>query len=308
MKCGWLCGCFGYLFNALALLALLLWLLFPEEACLRLLVRYINNACPLLSWQVQSMSLRIPEGLIMRGIEGYGARDAKTPLVRVESLTVRPDIAGMVQAMHLQAEYRMELVPGVITGKVRVDGGNKGLRVNGSAQGVQLSECRMLARHLERELQGTVSATFDGSVQPRSGAISELEAKLDIEQGRLGLKQPILAHTVLSFSHAEVIMRSRGEAIQLEQGLVDAELFSGQFVGEIMGLRDTGTDQLNISGTIQPRPAFFKGMGNGSLLKVIRTQLKERPVPFRISGNLQNPGIHFEEFSMLFQSLERELQ
>ena len=167
---------------------------------------------------------------------------------------------------------------------------------------------RMLARHLERELQGTVSAVFDGRVQPRSGAISELEAKLGVEQGRLGLKQPILAHTVLFFSHAEVIMRSRGEAIQLEQGLVDAELFSGQFVGEIMGLRDTGTDQLNIRGTMQPRPAFFKGLENSSLLKVIRTQLTERPVPFRISGDLQNPGIHFEEFSMLFQSLQRELQ
>jgi hypothetical protein len=28
----------------------------------------------------------------------------------------------------------------------------------------------------------------------------------------------------------------------------------------------------------------------------------------RVSGDLQNLGIHFEEFSMLFQSLERELQ
>jgi hypothetical protein len=47
---------------------------------------------------------------------------------------------------------------------------------------------------------------------------------------------------------------------------------------------------------------------NASLLKVIRTQLKDKTVPFRVSGDLYNPGIHFEEFSLLFQSLEKELK
>ncbi len=306
--CGWLGRCAGYLLYILALLALLLWLIFPKETCKRLLVQYLNSAFPQLSWQVQSITLQIPEGVTLMGIEGYEARDARKPQVRVDVLTLRPDIAGMVQTKRLQAAYRMVLAQGVIAGVVRKDSWGEGLRVEGSVQGLQLAECTILARQLEREVQGTVSATFSSRVQPLSVAIPEIEAKLRVDQGCLGLKRPIIDHTVLPFSRAEVIIRGRGETVQLEQGMVESELFSGQFSGEIKTSQGPVATQIDIRGTLQPRPEFFKGVDNASLLKVIRTQLKERAVPFRVSGDLHNSGIHFEEFSMLFQSLEKELR
>jgi len=304
--CRWLGGRIGYLLYTLALLVLLLWLLFPKETCRRLLVQYINNAYPLLSWQVQSMTLRIPEGLILKGIEGYEPGDTKKPLVGVDSLTLRPDIAGTVQTKHLQAVYRMVLAKGVIAGIVQMDGWGKGLHIDGSVQGLQLAECAILARQLEREVQGTVSATFAGRLSSLPEGIPEMEAKLSVTQGRLGLKRPILNHAVLPFSLAEVTLHGRGETVQLEQGKVDSELFTGQFSGEIKTFLDPAASQLDIRGTMQPRPAFFKGVDNASLLKVIRTQLKEGTVPFRVSGDVYNPGIHFEEFSLLFQSLKKE--
>lgn len=286
---------------------LLLWLLFPKETCHRLLIQYINDAYPLLNWQVQSMTLQIPEGVTLKGIEGYEPGDTKKPLVCVDSLTLRPDIAGMLQTKHLQAAYRMVLAKGFITGVVQMDGWGKGLHFDGSVQGLRLAECDILARQLEREVQGTVSATFAGRLSSLPEGILEMEAKLSVAQGRLGLKRAILNHAVLPFSIAEVILRSRGETVQLEQGIVDSELFTGQFSGEIKALLDPVASQLDIRGTMQPRPAFFKGVDNASLLKVIRTQLKERTVPFRVSGDVYNPGIHFEEFSLLFQSLNKEL-
>ena len=304
--CRWLGGCIGYLLYTLALLVLLLWLLFPKETCHRLLVQYINNAYPLLSWQVHSMTLRIPEGLTLKGIGGYEPGDTKKPMVYVDSLTLRPDIAGMLQTKHLQAAYRMVLAKGEIAGVVQMDGWGKGLHLDGSVQGLRLAECAILARQLEREVQGTVSATFKGRLSSLPGKIPEMEAKLSVAQGRLGLKQPILNHAVLPFSLAEVMLRSRGATLQLEQGTVDSELFTGQFSGEIKVFLDPVASQLDIRGSMQPRPAFFKGVDNASLLKVIRTQLKERIVPFRVSGDVYNPGIHFEEFSLLFQSLNKE--
>jgi hypothetical protein len=201
----------------------------------------------------------------------------------------------------------MVLAKGTVAGTLQI-GGKKGLRVEGSVQGLQLAECAVLARQLEREVQGTVSATFGGRIQPLSGEIAEMEAKLSVDHGRLGLKRAILDHTVVPFSRAAVTLRGRGESLQLEQGMIDSELGNGQFSGEIKLIRDPATSQLDIRGTMQPRPAFFKGVDNASLLKVIRTQLKDKTVPFRVSGDLYNPGIHFEEFSLLFQSLEKELK
>ncbi len=302
--CRWLGGPFGYLFYTLALLVLLLWLLFPKEACHRYVVQSINNAYPLLNWQVQSMTLQITEGITLKGIEGYDARDTKKPLVRVDSVILQPDIAGMMQTKHLQAAYQMGLGKGVVAGVVQMTGWGKGVRIEGSVKGVQLADCAILARQLEREVQGTVSATFEIRIPSLSEGIPEMETKLSVAQGRLGLKRPILDHTVLPFSRAEVILRGRGKALQLEQGLVDSELFTGKFSGNMTIFRDLVASQLDIRGTLQPQPAFFKGVDNASLLKVIRTQIKEKTVPFRVSGDLYNPGIHFEEFSLLFQSLK----
>ncbi len=305
--CRWLGGPFGYLFYTLALLVLLLWLLFPKEACHRYVVQSINNSYPLLNWQVQSMTLQLTEGITLKGIEGYDARDTKKPLVRVDSVTLQPDIAGMMQTKHLQATYQMVLGKGVVAGVVQMTGWGKGVRVEGSVKGVQLVDCAILARQLEREVQGTVSATFEIRIPSLSEGIPEMEAKLSVAQGRLGLKRPILDHTVLPFSRAEFILRGLGTALQLDQGLVESELFTGEFSGDMTVSRDPVASQLDIRGTLQPRPAFFKGVDNASLLQVIRTQLKEKTVPFRVSGDLYNPGIHFEEFSLLFQSLKKEL-
>jgi hypothetical protein len=182
------------------------------------------------------------------------------------------------------------------------------LQVDGSIQGLQLAQCPLLTLLLRRNLQGVVSASFDGVIEPSLGKISDLEAKLRVDNGLLDLKRPILNHGSLPFSRISFTLHSKGSTMQLEQGLVESELFSGQFAGEIQLSRDPAASRVDIKGTLQPRPAFYQGMNNTPVLESIRTQLESRSLPFLLSGDVNNPGIHFEEFSLLFQSLEKELQ
>ena len=37
-----------------------------------------------------------------------------------------------------------------------------------------------------------------------------------------------------------------------------------------------------------------------------RPRLRDRPLPFRVTGALRDPGVHFEEFSLLFDALSKE--
>ena len=135
-----------------------------------------------------------------------------------------------------------------------------------------------------------------------------MEAKLSVDKGRVGLKQPVLGHTVIPFSRATMTLQGPGKAMQLKQGTVDSELLNGQFSGEIKLEQGPGANQLDIRGAVQPRSEFFKGVNNAVALQAFRAQLKNGALPFRISGDLYHPGIHFEEFSQLFQSLEKELK
>lgn len=292
---------------ALVLLLLALWFLFPRETLRRQLVQYLDNAYPRLNWQVQSIVLQIPEGIVLQGVKGYG-KQTNTPLVHLDTLVLRPCIAGMLHKRRPQVEYRILLGKGIVSGKLQRISGAAGWHFEGSLQGVQLAEYSMLSRLLQRNIEGIVTADFGGSVQPSPGGTFDLEAKLRIENGRLELKRPILKHTFLPFSQITMGLRTHGATLHLEQGVIGSELLSGQFTGEIYVEQNPAASRLDIRGTLQPQPVFFKSVTNARTLESVRTQLANGPLPFQVSGKLHTPGIHFEEFSMLFQSLEEELK
>jgi hypothetical protein len=183
--------------------------------------------------------------------------------------------------------------------------GQKELHVEGAAQNFRLTDFPLLGRQLGRTLQGSVSGTFSGTIGPAKG---EMEARVQVENGRLGLKRPILGHTELPFSQGTFTLHGRGEKLELEQGRVESELFEGQFSGTITMHREPALSQLDVKGTMQPKTKFFKGLDNTVALQAFRVELKDNSLPFRISGDLSNPGIHFEEYSMLVQTLEKELK
>ena len=90
--------------------------------------------------------------------------------------------------------------------------------------------------------------------------------------------------------------------------MVASELFDGQFSGTVILNRDPALGQLDLKGAMQPTAKFYKGLNNTLALQAFRVQLTDNSLPFRISGELSNPGIHYEGYSQLFQTLEMELK
>ena len=305
---GWTGRSVGYLLYAVGLIALLLWLLFPQEAVRRYLEASLNRLSPNLRWQIEAIALEIPEGLMLQAIEGYEKGEGKISLLRINSLTLWPNIAESLQAGLPQIGYRMTAGKGSVAGVVRMTDGQKELHVEGAAQDFRLTDFPSLGRQLGRTLQGSVTGTFSGTIVPAKGEMAKLEARVQVENGRLGLKRPILGHAELPFSQATFTLHGHGEKLELEQGRVESELFDGQFSGTITMHREPAPSQLNVKGTMQPKTKFFKGLDNTVALQAFRVQLKDNSLPFRVSGDLSNPGIHFEEYSMLVQTLEKELK
>jgi type II secretion system protein N len=305
---GWAGRSVGYLLYAVGLIALLLWLLFPQEAVRQYLEAALNRVSPNLRWQIEAVALEIPDGFMLQVIEGYEKGEGKIPLLRINSLTLWPDIAASLQAGCPQAGYRIIAGKGSATGVVRMTDGQKELHVDGAAQNFRLMDFPWLSRQLGRTLQGSVSGIFSGTIVPAKGEMAELEARVQVENGRLGLKRPILGHTELPFSLGTVILHGHGEKLELEQGRVESELFDGQFSGTITMHRDPALSQLDLKGTMYPKTQFFKGLDNTVALQAFRVQLKDNSLPFQISGDLSNPGIHFAEYAMLVETLEKELK
>ena len=296
----------GYLAYALGVLALALWLLFPEDALRRALVDRLNAACPEMQWRVRSVRLKAPMTLIAEGIAGYGL--AETELVRVDLLTVQPDWAASLQLLHPRLKGQLLVGQGSLAGTAQFNGGSALFSWEGTARQLQLADCPWLSRRLGRELAGAVSATFSGSGVLGKQENSQLHAEMRIENGRLELKKPILSHFAIPFSLVRCNLRGNGKRVQIEQGVGESELLNCRFSGQAELADDPVAAQIVLRGEANPTPRFFKGLNNTIAVQSLRAQLKDKPLPFRVTGDPLNPSIHFEEFSMLFQTLEKELR
>lgn len=307
----WLATGIGYLFYGTALLVVLLWLLFPQETARRHLEESLGRACPDQRWQVGAVALDLSAGLTIRAIAGSEMGKENKPLVRIDTLTLRPHLIESLRAGKVQAGYRMVLGKGSVAGLVRLDSGLKGVHLEGTVLDVSLEDVLLLSRRLGRTVQGLASGAFviTGSTAPGKENGIVLEAQVQVGNGRVGLKRPLLGHAELPFSRGTVVLHGQGERLQLEQGVVESELFDSRFAGILTVHRDLALSQLDVQGSMQPKNKLFRGLDNNTLaLQAFRVQLKENPLPFRISGELSNPGIHYQEFSMLVQNLEKELK
>jgi hypothetical protein len=108
-------------------------------------------------------------------------------------------------------------------------------------------------------------------------------------------------------ARAAVKLRLEGKRLALTDGTVESNLFTGTFAGDLRLHPDPGSSLITLAGSLSPRSEFFSAAGGDSAgLQTIRSRLRDRPLPFRVSGALQDPGLHFEEFSLLFDALSKE--
>ncbi|WP_309410788.1 type II secretion system protein GspN [Desulfobulbus sp.] len=299
---------FGYAFYGTGLLVLGLWLLFPAETVRRTLEERLAHVWPDLHWRVEGVALKLPFKLAVRAISGYGGQETEAPLIRVERLIVQPDLPASVSSRAMQADYRLEIGKGSVAGVARWQGERDGGRIEGTVREIGLAAVPLVNRWLGRTLQGTVSGTFTVELRPASSPEPTLEAQIELANGRVGLLRPILGHRELPFAKATALVRGQGWIYELTRGEIASPLFDGRFAGKVALRPDPGQGQIEVQGVVDPKDRFFKGLDNTVNLQAFRLQLKDKPLPFSITGDLTGPGIHYGEYAMLVQTLEQELR
>lgn len=302
----WIVASLGYLFYTLVVLGACLWLLFPRDSLHRLLIRSLDTAFAPVQWRVGTLAFTLPMAVRLERVEGYGQGDENKPLVRIDSLVVTPDLREMVKTRQLKAAYQMTLAKGTVAGALAMRDRKSGLHFDGAMQEIQLTELSALTRPLQREVHGVAAGSFTGVLGLHPVAISELEAKVRVENGSLQLLKPVLGHVVLPFAQATANIALRGDRVQVASGVVNSPLFAGEFAGEVRLHQDIAASTIAVKGSLQPRPELFKEVtGNPAVLQVVRQRLQDRALPFRLSGDLRSPAIHFEEFAVLLETLEK---
>ena len=298
----------GYLLYALLVAGFSLWLLFPEQGVQRLLIRSLNRLVPGVQWRLGSLGLDLPLRLRVENVAGYVASDSARPVLQVDQLEIRPDWSASFKEWAPWLRYHLHIGAGTIAGSWGQQRQKKGYALHGSVRTLQLKDLPLLAQRLERNMQGELSATYEGDVSLEGGASCRWKAQTKIERGRLSFVRPVLQQTEFPFSQVTMLLHGTGRKMTIAEGRIQSPLGDGWFNGSLQFQTDPALSKVELRGGLHPKPAFFQGVEDKVALGKVRAALQEKPLPFSLSGTLLHPGIHFEHFALQISALDKEIR
>ncbi|MGI6656924.1 MAG: type II secretion system protein GspN [Desulfobulbus sp.] len=299
----------GYLAYGLVLAALFLWVLFPREQLRRALSAQLSAWYPALSWRVGAVEPGLPLELRVETVEGLLPGEERV-LVRLQRVVLWPDLRASWRNRCLQGGFRLELGQGQCTGSwQRYRTGPVAWIVRSRIEAVDLAGWPLLSRELEREVQGRVEGTCTLAGAAGDGRLDHVAAELRIVQGRIGLQQRLLGYRFFPFTQATVKVFGQGKRWEIVDGVIEGERFTCSFAGALTGGKGSLLEaDLDLRGVLQPGTGFFQNGEQAAAVRALRARMGEAGLPFRISGALSRPGVHFGPLGALVRILEEELR
>ncbi|MDD2465132.1 MAG: type II secretion system protein GspN [Desulfobulbus sp.] len=298
----------GYVVYTLVAAAVTLWLLFPAESARRLLVRSLSGLVPGIEWRVARVKLHLPFILRVTGVEGYTDPGSEHPSLRIDQLELWPDWEATIRAQGLWLNYHLHIGSGVLEGRLCRAPSSQVYSFHGSVRALQVESIPLLANGLGRNLQGTMTASYEGEGSPEALKNCTWKVQGKLENGHMALVRPVLRHKDLPFSLVNMLLHGVGGAMTIAEGKIDSPLGQGWFNGTLVLAADPMQSQLQVRGGLHPQPFFFEGVENTVALQSVRLELQEKPLPFSLSGTLLHPGIYFEGLAMQMYALEKEMR
>ncbi|VAW40198.1 hypothetical protein MNBD_DELTA04-1637 [hydrothermal vent metagenome] len=287
----------GYLGYTLAVLALLLWFLFPAASVRAWLETQLDGLNPALTWQIRGLRFTVPVGLVATDIR-ISNGDQTTPLLRIGRLTVRLDPAVLLaNRKEVPLSYTLQTLGGTVKGKVFVARAGSGTRCSGTMRNLRIGRMTGVWREMGRTAAGSLSGRFTWRGEWRQPALGALQGNFVLSAGDIGLQQPILSLDRLKFNRMSVKVSLEKGVVTLADGKVESRLFSAGYGGTVTLMPYFQESVINMQGFLAPRPELLSRLHDDVAVSLIREQLQDGKLSFTVSGTLLEPGILFRGIS-----------
>jgi type II secretion system protein N len=299
----------AYLLYTLLVLLFMLWFQFPGKAVKKRVETELNSLTPGLYWNVGSIGLGLPADIRFNDIRVSRKAEEKKPLVVVDSLALRPDLAGWRKNGETAASYRLRLLDGGISGSVKLAADRNSFSFSSELAGIRVTKQTMgkLLQGYDREISGLLSGSFNGRglLQPRS-RLTELQGRVQLGKGEISLQEPVLGMESLRFNQLDSAVKYGAGKVQFSSGSMESKLLAAEFSGTVQPVvHAVLLSSLRINGSLTPRPEFLAPIGDAMTVNLLKKQLQQGKLPFIINGTLSKPGI---VFSGLPADLNSQLQ
>ena len=289
----WLIKVFGYLLYTLAVVAFMLWFLFPGAAVKTRLESELQSLTPDLQWKIGKIGLVLPGDMRFSDVKISGKNKSKEPLFMIDSLSLRPALLAYLKDKKPVAGYRLGILDGSVNGRLSLADDHNSFQYTGQANGIKIVGLKKILHDLDRTVSGTLSGSFTGKGTLRGSGAVELEGNVKLLKGKIAFRVPVLGMEKLAFNQVSSRLKYGPGGIRLVNGTIESRLLAGDFTGTVKPVAGIGRSTLHLSGALVPRPEFLSTIGDGTVVNLVKRQLEGGKLPFTISGTLKEPGIVF---------------
>ena len=282
----------------LTLLVFFLWFLFPADAVKERVEADLGRVTPGLTWSIGKIGLAFPLDIRFTDINvRKNGRKKKDIVFKVDSLSLRPDVMTWQQSGNWSAWYQMKMLAGgEIKGGFQLTQEHTILQYTAEVQGIKLDnpELKNFFQQYGRTLSGQFLGNFTGSWDLRQGKSADLTGLVRINKGKISLQESVLGMEELAFEQVSSKIKYHSKRLHINDGKMKSRQLGAEFNGT---LRAHPTifylSWLQLKGSLIPRSEFMTSIGDARLQSVLKRQLKEGKMPFKVTGALKEPGIVF---------------
>ena len=211
----------GYLMYTLAVLVFMLWYQFPAAAVKAKVEAELHKHTPDLEWEIGNISPSLPLAVRLNDVKisnsGSGSVKKKKTVVKIDSLSLRPDLLAYRRNGKLSAGYSLRIFEGKINGKLHLADDNT-MQYNGRVDGVKAGDLNTL-HDFDRVVLGTLSGNFTGKGKLDGMPVIELQGDVKLQKGTISLQEPVLGMEQLVFNEVNCQIKYDSGMIDISNGI-----------------------------------------------------------------------------------------
>jgi len=280
---------FVYLFYAVVLIAVLLVVRFPKDTLLTQIERKVEGELSGYTCEISSIKYIYPISVLFEDVTiVHSGRETELPVTNV---LITPDLKNVMT----QFEMSLDLLGGTLkTGVVLHPESNRVELPTLAISGINLKEVGFIEQDLSRGLEGIfeLSGRYIGDSSDLTSG--EFSGTVRVKDYQMELKRPILQSKQVVFTEASTFAQMRNGLIEVFDGKARGPFYDGDFTGSIKLRELWRASVLALNGTISPKQEYIeKNRQVARAVALLYRKYKSSTIPFRLTGNLEDPVFAF---------------
>ena len=263
-----------------------LYVLFPADAAFEYFSGYLGKHYPEYTVAAESVTTVFPPGFKLRTVSiGYrGGTWAE-----LEQLRIRPRYLSLFSSRK-RLRFAGEVYNGGIKGDMDLQKEGTDFQMTASAElkGIMLEQNEYLEKLSGRKISGRLDGTIDYG--KGKGREKNLDARLHVEDGEVGLTNPVFSIGNVPFDVLEADLVVNRRSLKLTRCEISGELVNGDFKGVVLFRRPFERSRLEFKGNVAPQHLLMANLKKTLPESMLPSQKTgDNGFPVKLYGTVEKP-------------------